>query len=374
MRNCFWLLFFFLLPYWLFSDRIEVPPGDYIIQIPVGWTLFDKDDISQVSFLSDDESSILQVSYYGGDQFQSTEEMYETLLSELDPQGDVSTFPYLDWDAWVADLQFSINQINYRGWFILLDGEEMDYQITVFCAQEDYDTNLPWMISALDGFAPGSESLRNPGIISSMMYYGTPQFALSIFQTESEVLQFQFNQALKQESQDYIEREALILYEYRVNEPLFHLAWERYYNLIYKDNYESLRSLYKAWEPLYNSLDREAFIDRVLAWIQSFEYSGSGTFSDLLSPLSAAVEKRGDCDSLGLLYLMIMEYFHIEGVFIVSEEYSHAMAAIESERDGASFTYEGKRYVVAELTDQVAFGQIPSSMADLSKWQIIAFP
>ncbi|MDA3852002.1 MAG: hypothetical protein PF447_12140 [Spirochaetaceae bacterium] len=370
-RPLLFLFFTFLYP--LHADDIQVPAGDYRINIPVGWTIYDKEDLSNISYLSDDLSCMLQISYYSGDRFNSTDEMYEQLLAELNPQGEISLFPYLEWDAWMSDMEFQISGQPYRGWFLLLDGLEMDYQVMVFTTSVDYDVNFPWIISALDAFSPGEDANRHPGPVSTLMAQGESGVDQSTQVIGNNSFSFVFPLSQKNISQDLIEREAILLQQYAVNEPLFRLAWERYYNLIYRQNYSFLQDLYRSLEPIKDFLGEENFIKEVLKWLQDFEYSSSNTFSDLLSPITAAVEGRGDCDSLSLIYLMILDYFDIPGVLIVSEEYSHAMAAVEYNFPGASLNYNDKKYVVAELTDKVEIGQIPSSMADLDKWQIISF-
>lgn len=357
----------------LWADRILVPTGDYEIFLPVGWTVYDRSDLSHLSFISDDESAIMEISYYPGDEYSSTQEMYDLFLSDLGGEVEYSQFFYIHWNAWLADMSFNLEGQNYRGWFLLLDGEEMDYQISLFTPLSYYEDNFPWMISAMDAFSPGEEALRLPGIISTMMELGESSTAEVLLYPEGQETPYQFNQALMQISQDFIEREAQLLHQYSVNRQLFHLAWDRYYNLVFRDNFLRLYSLATALEPWAAPMDEQQWMEALLEWLQSFDYSGSGTFSDLLSPMTSAVYQQGDCDSLALLYLIILEYYGIEGVLLVSEEYSHAMAAVPSEIEGASIEYRGVRYVVAELTDQVEMGQIPSSMANLDQWQIIDF-
>lgn len=371
------LTFLFLLLFLsspLFSDRIEVPSGNYEILIPVGWTVYDKSNLEQLSFVSDDQTAMLQISYFHGERFDNVEAMYNQLLSELSPQGDESLFPYLQWDAWMSDMLFTLGGEEYRGWFLLLNGDEIDYMLMLFTPMEQYEENFPWIISTLDAFSPGQEATRNPGPVSTMLQAGESIPSSHVLSLGNQNLPFRYDMLAMELTQELIEREAQLLYQYSVNEPLFRLAWDRYYNLIYRDNYSRLKSLCESIKPFRNGKTDQEFMEFLLEWIQGFTYSSSNTFSDLLSPLTSAVESRGDCDSLSLLYLMILEYFDIQGVFIVSEVYSHAMAAVPSETEGASFIYQDQRYVVAEMTDQVALGQIASSMADMSKWQIIAFP
>jgi hypothetical protein len=174
-------------------------------------------------------------------------------------------------------------------------------------------------------------------------------------------------------SQVVIEREAPLLTNFTSLSPQAALAWDRYYKLIYRDNYHRLDPVYEALKPHMSGLNSTEMAVKLLSWLQGFEYGSSGTFSDLMSPLTSIVTERGDCDSLSLAYLILLKHFDIEGILLVSEVYSHAMAAVNVEGPGISFPYGEEEYLVAELTKEVDLGLIASDMIDFSKWQPVAF-
>jgi hypothetical protein len=86
------------------------------------------------------------------------------------------------------------------------------------------------------------------------------------------------------------------------------------------------------------------------------------------------VSSSGDCDSLGLLYVLLLHSFEIDAILLVSEAYSHALGAADIPGEGARFTVEGTGYVVAEMTEKVALGLIAADMADPSGWIPVFFP
>ena len=61
----------------------------------------------------------------------------------------------------------------------------------------------------------------------------------------------------------------------------------------------------------------------------------------------------------------------IDSVLFVSTEYKHSGAGINIDVAGASIEYQGKRYVFAEFTDQVALGLIDQTMSDPKGWIVI---
>ena len=69
----------------------------------------------------------------------------------------------------------------------------------------------------------------------------------------------------------------------------------------------------------------------------------------------------------------ILKRFDINAILMVSSEYSHSMAAVDIPGAGARFPYKDKKYLVAEMTKDVAIGQINAEMADPAKWLGIEF-
>jgi hypothetical protein len=121
-------------------------------------------------------------------------------------------------------------------------------------------------------------------------------------------------------------------------------------------------------------ISREEIPRLLLSWLQSFKYDRTGTLSDLLCPIAGAVSQSGDCDSRALVYAILLDYFGIDAILMVSSEYSHALAAVDTSGEGARFFHDGKQYLIAELTEQVALGMIAADMADSSKWLGVSFP
>ncbi|MDC7222910.1 MAG: hypothetical protein PQJ60_04165 [Spirochaetales bacterium] len=359
----------------LFSDQLYLEEGDYCINIPVLWDLYDSSNVQDLSFISDDQTILLQVSWYEGSQFDDVNDMYRYFADGIGAEKlDQSVFPYLDWDSLLADASFESGGNIFRGWFLFLEGERFDYQVIAFSPEGDYEKSFPYILSCLDSFAPGKEGRRRPGVISQLFYSADN----AVYEKKTDYLAgkafiYDFDPFELEASQVVIEREAPLLTKFSSGSAEGALAWDRYYKLIYRDNYHRMMPVYKALEPhLAGKSDLEK-AEILLAWLQSFEYGSSGTFSDLLSPLASVVNGIGDCDSLALAYLILLDYFGIDGVLMVSEVYSHAMAAVSVEHGGSTILYGDENFVVAEMTEEVSLGMIPADMADLAGWQIISF-
>jgi hypothetical protein len=168
-----------------------------------------------------------------------------------------------------------------------------------------------------------------------------------------------------------IEREALVLSAYASVPELFYPAWERYYRLIYRDSYSRLNPLSEALDngPLpLDSPDRRIAAERLLSWLQSFTYGSTGGFSDLLSPAAACSSRTGDCDSLSLVLLILMDRYGVDGKLLLSQQAHHALAALDLPGRGMRYTEGEDSWIVAELTSTLPLGELPERLSGVNDW------
>jgi hypothetical protein len=140
--------------------------------------------------------------------------------------------------------------------------------------------------------------------------------------------------------------------------------------MIYRDNYFRLSSLARSLQQHFQEqgIAREEIPARLLSWFQRFDYSRTGSLSDLLAPVTCFAERSGDCDSLGLAYVILLQHMDFDAVLLVSSEYGHALAGVDVAGEGARFEFQDTSYLLAEFTENVDLGMIPRSMADPNKW------
>jgi hypothetical protein len=138
--------------------------------------------------------------------------------------------------------------------------------------------------------------------------------------------------------------------------------------MVYKESASELDDLSLALSKSLPANDPTESARRVLAWVQGFTYERDSAGIDFVPPLTAAFERRGDCDSRAMVMAIILERVGVDCVLMISREYSHAMLAVDVPGGGQRFTYNGKAYLVAETTAKVGIGMIDSTQADFSKW------
>lgn len=378
MKNLFRLIVVFALQTLpLFGEEFFIEQYDYTVYVPEGWKTFDSSDLSELSFVSDDQTVIFQTKVYDGSAYRSSLEMFEDLTAEFRVESDGSKFLFNGDDAYLADITFSEGGNELRGWFLFINRQDRDYYLLAFSGQDYYVEKFPFILSVLDSFRiESSGTTLKPGAVSQFYYPfpgtgdATAQMVLngSLVSFQTDIQEFDASQAV-------IEREAQMMKYYQDlgDKPLFEEAWKRYYKIIFRDNYSRFDSLAETLdEALAGKSDREKAII-LLDWVQHFEYTSSGTFSDLLSPISSVAQETGDCDARGLSYSIMLRHLGIDSLLLVSWQYKHSISAVDVSGDGARYPLGDKSYLVGETTEVVEMGMIPQSMSDGDKWIPVAF-
>ena len=376
-KRIFLIVFFSLFSLSLWGKEFFIEEHNYSVYIPEAWNTLDSSNLAKLSFMSDDQAVVFQVSAYDGNRFNSAREMFYNLTGDLNTGTEGSAFAYNGDDSYIADISFTSSGNELRGWFLFINRDDRDYYLLCFAGTEFYEEKLAFILSVLDSFRiENDDSKLKPGAISQF-YYPFPgnEKDTARMIINGSLISFQTDINEFDASQLVIEREAdlMIYYQNLGDKPLFEEAWKRYYNVIYRDNYSRFNNLTDALKNIdIGRTEREKAIV-VLNWIQNFEYSSSGTFSDLLSPISAVSHEKGDCDARGLAYSIILKHFGIDSLLMVSWQYKHSISAVDVPGDGARYPYEDKTYLIGETTEVIDIGMIPQSMADGEKWIPVSF-
>lgn len=371
------LFFLLLMTLPLFGEEFFIEKQNYSVDIPEGWKTLDRSDLSELSFVSDDQKVVFQISVFDGSKYRSSMDMFEDLTSGFRISSDGERFKYNGDDAYLADITFSDGSNTLRGWFLFINREDKDYYLFAFSGKDFYEEKFPFILSVLDGFRiESNNSKRKPGAVSQFYYPFPGKGDVTAQMTiNGDQIRFQTDIMEFDASQAVIEREAKVMKYYQDigDKPLFEKAWKRYYKVIFRDNYSRFNSLTDALKKEFKGKSNKEISEDLLGWIQTYEYASSGTFSDLLSPVSAVAQEKGDCDARGLSYSLMLSHFGIDSLLLVSWQYKHSISAVDIPGEGARYPYENKTYLIGETTEVVDMGMIPQSMADSSKWIPVAF-
>lgn len=97
----------------------------------------------------------------------------------------------------------------------------------------------------------------------------------------------------------------------------------------------------------------------------------SGIPYGLLTPQETAALARGDCDSKSLMLYNLLRYLGFEALLVISDQYAHAMLAVQTYTTGAHVFYNGKSYYFWETTAKGwDAGMLPPDVANTNYWKI----
>ncbi len=346
-----------------------IPGVSGSVDLPEGWVTLQETE-SKYTFSDPGENCFLHIKRYPAATAARAYDLFVMVKEQLNAEGDGAPFRYCGADACLADLSFSAGDTSFRGYLLFFNLAEADLVLMAIAPKELYESAQDYLLSVLDSFARIPDGLRLPGPVAQFLT-GTEEAAESfrlVFPGTEVAVDVKSGEL--ETAQLLIEREARILVAYTNAGDLRFDAWRRYYRLIYRDNYSRLDPVYRAASAALRLEGQTPYnkVKILLEWIQGFSYNRTGTLSDLESPLSGALHGTGDCDSRALLYLILLAHSDVQGILMVSERYSHAIAGIDIPGPGARFSYEGRSLLVAELTDRVAPGLIAADRADPAGW------
>jgi hypothetical protein len=336
----------------------------------------DATDPNLVSFSDPARKTVFQIAVFPAKAFTTASDILQFAKDKFKALGDGASFLFNGRDATLADYTFLAGKYPARGYFVGILGESYHFLLIAFASEPVYSEYHDFLLSLLDSFSPGEESRKAPGPISQFYReFPDPQPIRKEIRLDDTTLSLELGSGEIEANSVVIEREARILARFTRNPSLFPDAWKRYYQVIYRDTFLRLKPLADTLSTFFTQrgIPREQWPSTLLSWIQGFSYTRKPTLSDLASPLEIAVTSSGDCDARALLYVALLRHWGFDTILLVSYTYQHAMAAVDLPGQGARFTFEGKGYLVAELTDKVALGLINKNMADPSHWIAIPF-
>ena len=348
------------------------PVFGYSVDLPVGWVEADGSDPEHIGFLSPNSDAMIQIVALDPGTGSDGLEIARFMLEEVDGEGEPEAFEYQGRRAALSELAFITGGLDVQGYLVTIDDRSADYAILAFAALESYEVAHDHLLSAIDSFSLGEESRVYPGPVSQFFYpFPAPDERMQSIPFLGQPLPFAVDPGAEEASKVLVDREARILEPYgALDEEVAHDAWRRYFRMIYRDNYMRLAPVAEEVGRRLEAhgLPRVDYPHELLAWLQAFDYERTGGLSDFQPPVSCLANSSGDCDSLALTYVIILHHLGFDAIMMASNVHAHALAAVDAHGGGARFPFEGRGWLVAELTADVALGQIDQRMADPAGW------
>ncbi|MFP4551037.1 MAG: hypothetical protein ACLFNT_09550 [Spirochaetales bacterium] len=361
-----------LLPFQVQALAAANPDYDYSVDLPVGWSGAGAESTDHIAFVNPSGEAMLQIialdPMTARDASAIAEEMYTSLEATAEPEA----YTYQGHDSTLSDISFEMNGKPVRGYMITINAPQADFVLLSFAFEEAYDVAHDHMLSAVDSFALGEEGRLYPGPVSQFFYpFPGANMQTQTLRFDGSRLPFAYDSGEIEASSVLVEREARVLAPYgALDEETAYDAWRRYFRQIYRDNFMRLESVAVEIKGILEErgISRDEYPEQILDWLQGFQFSRAGGVSDFMPPILCLSTSAGDCDSLAMTYVIILHHLGFDAIMMASSRYDHALAAVDVAGDGARYNYEGRDWLIAELTADVDLGQIRADIADPAGW------
>lgn len=348
------------------------PDYDYSVDLPVGWSGAGAESTDHIAFVNPSGEAMLQIIALDPMTAINATALADAMANSLEATAEPEAYTYQGHDATLSDISFEMSGEPVRGYMITIDAPEADFVLLSFAFEETYEVAHDHLISAADSFALGEEGRLYPGPVSQFFYpFPGPDAQTQMLRFDGSRLPFAYDRGELEASAVLVEREARVLAPYgALDEDTAYDAWRRYFRQIYRDNFMRLEAVAFEIEDILEDqgVSRDEYPEEILDWLQSFEFSRAGGLSDFMPPILCLSTSAGDCDSLAMTYVIILHHLGFDAIMMASNRYDHALAAVDVDGGGARYSYEGRDWLIAELTADVELGQIRADIADPAGW------
>ncbi|MFZ1806661.1 MAG: hypothetical protein WAU36_05540 [Cyclobacteriaceae bacterium] len=163
--------------------------------------------------------------------------------------------------------------------------------------------------------------------------------------------------------------------------------WRNIYYELYNADKESISFLQDSLQQIATQyqLTRNEFAKLIVSFVQDIPYSyvmpgpcdrtdhpcmGNERFG-ILSPVEFLYTLTGDCDTRSVLLYALLKHFEYNSLIMISNEYRHAMIAIDLPASGDHIIHKGKRFYFWETTNTGWLpGMLPPGTNNISYWNI----
>lgn len=362
MKKGVMIFFLFLLVVLNYTMPVEIVNSkfEYLVDIPEDWSILDSENPAIVTFSDKTKNAVFQVFTLKKGAFSDTNSAVEYLKKSFNPLIEYDNFNFNGLSSLFASLSFKTKNFDVQGFSVVIIGGSYDFVLLAVANKDFYEKFKDQLFSCLDSFAVSEKDRLSSGPVSQYYYKKGNSRSSVKFYILSDELTFDYSIEELDAAKIVIEREARILSSVKDS---YYYAWERYYRIIYRDNYKRIKSL-------SDQIKAKSVPDIIslINWMQMFGYSRTNTTSDFTSPVELVVSKKGDCDSRVILLNIILNQLGIDSIIAVSVIYKHALIGIDMPGNGKRITFNKKSYLLVELTKKSIPGVIDETISNLEYW------
>jgi len=163
--------------------------------------------------------------------------------------------------------------------------------------------------------------------------------------------------------------------------------WRNIYYELYNADKESISFLQDSLQQIATQyqLNRNEFAKLIVSFVQDIPYNyvmpgpcdrtdhpcmGNERFG-ILSPVEFLYTLTGDCDTRSVLLYAVLKHFGYNSLIMISNEYRHAMIAIDLPASGDHIIHKGKKFYFWETTNTGWLpGMLPPDTNNITYWNI----
>lgn len=163
--------------------------------------------------------------------------------------------------------------------------------------------------------------------------------------------------------------------------------WRNIYYELYQHDKEMISFLQDSLQEIatVNSLSRNELAYLIVSFVQDIPYNyvvpgpcdrndhpcRSNEKFGILSPVEFLYSLSGDCDTRSVLLYSILKHFNFDPLIMISNQYRHAMIAIDLPAAGDFIIHKGKKFYFWETTNTGWLpGMLPPDVNNLAYWKI----
>ncbi|MCR5219309.1 hypothetical protein [Treponema sp.] len=355
----------------------SLKPSVYM-DLPEGFGVKETGENGRYYMLS---SSILPVTaiirIYPQGRFNSNKEALDDVMSKFSLSAQTGEF---EWGQCLSAISiFEGNMLGIQSSGFAASTSLPDNQGTflymIWSSSENFEDCAAFMGSFMDSLYLSPDNSLECGAMTAFAYPKESEKEEITVNIEGTEVKSWIN-PVDVEAADYlVKREYNTLLNYQKS-PVWQLAWQRYYRMIYRDSCSRLLQFtYDAYKSLApNCEDNTDLATKLLNWTQNFEYTRESRESDFVSLPAAVCGEGCDCDTRSMLLCVMLNGMNMNSCLFVSASYGHAIAGLVSEHPGFAFTLGEKAYLTGETTAKgLSWGKIASDMTDQSQWIPVLF-
>lgn len=365
----------------IFADIMSDRKRNFSLDIPEGFNVIQADEEHNSYHFQHPDIPVQFILKIYEDEKGNSSSVLETAMNKLNAESSFAEVCWENLDCSITNFDMNLGGTDYSGWAECAPLEKTGSFVTViaFAIKDKASACGQFMISLLNSLTVSDLTCEKPGLFMAYAFPQTGDKKVNLT-IDGKKITTAIDKSDEEASQFLVDLEFGVLKLY-ASHPLWKEAWQRYYRIIFRDNYGRLS---RASDDIYTKIYPDAlkkrrddpqteYVSRILAWVQGFDYKRNQTSasSDLTPPVMALCGDGNDCDSRSLLMCCIMQKAGIDSIMLISREFSHALCAFDIRGQGQTFETSYGNYLMCETTARVTPGMIAQEHGDRSKWIVV---